>query len=60
MDTSVFRLRHDLEVVRMVVPFIPVFVVDNLTRQQFSSYFLLSDNSVHMPPLELHIVVTSP
>ena len=56
VNTDMLCLRHHQQVIRMIVPFITVNMVNNFPNKQFPAYFLFSNHPMHMPIFKLHIV----
>ena len=51
----VFRLRHDLQVGRIVVLLVPINVMNNLAFDQGSADHLLGNNSMNVPAVDFSI-----
>jgi hypothetical protein len=56
VNSSVFCLRHHFQVLWTVVPLVPVFVVNNFTRQQGTAKFLFGNDTVHVSAAQLDVV----
>ena len=56
VNTGMLCLCHHLKVVWIVVPFITIFMVDDLSGQELSAEHFLRNSAVHVAALQLDVV----
>ncbi len=56
MNSCVFRLRHNQQIRGVVIPLVPIAVVNNFAGKQLATKYLLNDNTMHMSAIKFDII----
>lgn len=56
MNSCVFRLRHNQQIRGMVIPLIPIEMVNNFSGKQLATKHLLNDDTMHVSAIEFDII----